>query len=193
MADPIDPKAQMPVNFNEAIPTQRRIQPPKLMVEALKEAAVLGNDNPRMPEHAFRAFLAELYNPATDHFDQQLWRETIGDVRHGLNVTDEAGNLLFICPPPVGTTVTTIPAPGMNGFSRVVRESRDMENRTAALGQKTLNEGLNREAPGIRVFDIRAAWRAVLERYGVVPKASDPSSPAGQSAQSYYMDDVEEP
>lgn len=174
-------------------PTPHRIPPPKFMVQALNEAVALGNDNPRMPETAFREFVKVLYDPATDHFNQQLWRETIGDVRHGLNVMDEAGNLLFICPPPVGTVLTTIPERGVGGFSRVVKESRDMENRTAALGQKTLEEGLQRETPKLKVFDIRAAWRKVLERYQLAPQGVAPGAKTEAAAQSYYMGDVEEP
>jgi len=189
MSDPTPP--QTPIGFDQPVPEQRRIQPPKLLVEAIREAAVLGNDNPRMPERAFKEFLKALYDPATDFFNQPLWRETIGDVRHGLNVTDEAGNLIFICPPPVGTPVTPIPDPGTNGFSRVVRESRDMENRTAALGQKTLNEGLRRETPHVKVYDIRSAWRAVLERYGIIAPTAT-GGPAAPNRDAYFMDDVEE-
>lgn len=192
MADPtLTPTPTAPVPFEQAIPAQRRIQPPALMVAALREAATLGSDNPSMPEVVFQQFIKALYDPEKDTFNRQLWLETTGDIRHGLNVMDEEGKLLFICPPPVGTAVTQIPAAGMNGMTRVVRESRDMENRTAALGQKTLSEGLARERGNVQVYDIRAAWRPVLARYGL---ASPPpkSAEAQAQAQAYFTDDLEE-
>jgi hypothetical protein len=183
-----------PVPPSQAIAPARRLAPPAFMVQALREAVLLGSDNPTMPEAVFKEFIKVLYDPATDVLDRTLWFRTFGEYRHGVNILNNDGSLMFICPPLIGTCVTRVPPPGINGFNRVVLEAKMDEQRLPALAQRTLTAGIEREKINVQVYDIREAWRVVLTRYGLVKDSSPQAeSKTSQATQQFYMEDLDEP
>jgi hypothetical protein len=147
----------------------KKLSPLPQTVEALRELMVLGSDNPSMPEAIFPNFLRALYDPKTDKFNIPLWFMHFGTYRKGIDITDAAGKVLFVCPPVMATLKTRL---GRNEgilLSDVSSEAALQGRRHHMLEKRTLDQGIADYKPQV-AYDVRAAWKEILIKYEILPK-----------------------
>lgn len=181
-------------NTNQPTSPNVRKRPPRpQMVQAMRELVALGSDNPRMPEAVLPDFLRQLYNPRTDTFDRALWLNTVGNMRRGLDITDAAGHVIRVCPPMTGTVRTRLgPSKDQTGhiqpsINQIANDAALQGKRLAILEERRLSQGLANHQVDI-AGDVVAAWRSILEDYGIIPKQSTVSKTT-LSADSLLSDD----
>jgi hypothetical protein len=175
------------------------------MVEAMRELVSLGSDNPRMQEGYFIDFLHQAYDSANDRLNTALWYQTFGTFRKGIDVTDAAGNVLFVCPPILSVLKTRLgESKNLNGKDQTVVQRSDGKlvptiseiasqaalngRRHAALETKVMNEGLAIYRPEIG-YDVHPGWRDILVKYGLVKEQA--ASKTGMTADDLLSDEGE--
>lgn len=194
-----DEKKLVPAAGQPPQPVQGTAQPQRgrpplpMMVEAMRELITLGTDNPRMSEAVFPDFLRGLYNPATDTFNREMWMLNVGNMRRGLDIIDGSGKVIRTCPP-LTATVRTRMGPSKDASGRLQPTMNEIADKAALHGRrhapqeaKVFNEGISAYKPEV-AFDAQALWRAILEDYGIIPKAGVENS-SGLSAESLLSDD----
>lgn len=156
--------------MNQPPQDRKRLPPRPLLVQAMSELRALGSDNPEMLESGFREFVKELYDPVTDKFNVQLWYQTFGYTRKGVNIIDAGRQVLFVCPPLLGFNATSIAERRGQSLAALNDLAQQNERRHAALGAKTMQEGLTDYGNNqLKVMTTREAWIKVLARYGRLP------------------------
>jgi len=187
------PSVTTPGKAVATVPTQSLVQPPRRLaplprtIEAIKELVELGSDNPKMPEAYFIEFLRALYDPGLDKFNTSLWYRTFNTWRKSIDILDAAGNLLFVCPPVIGTLRTRLGNPSNQPSLAQSSDLAALEGkRHAMLEKKRMDESLA-QYKATAAYDISEAWRKILERYGLVQSQSTMKS--GLSPESLLSDD----
>ncbi len=150
-------------------PPPKGLPPRTILIEALREFKELGPDNPSIPEYVFRDFVKYLYDPATDKFDTELWLRTFGDFKHAINLTDSAGAVVRVCPPLMGMLETKI-VDRAESLATLSEMAALNGRRHAALGQRTLQDGLDSYKAG-NIQSVRQNWVDILTEYGVLKSA----------------------
>jgi hypothetical protein len=186
-------------------PSGRRRKSLPRMIEAMRELVQMGTDNPRMQEGYFIDFLHRVYNPDTDQFNVELWYRTFGTLRKGVDVTDSAGNVLFVCPQVVSVLKTRLgESKNLNGqeviavqrsdgklvptMDEIARNAKLQGNRHPMLEQRAMEQGLAVYKPEV-AYDVHEAWRHVLSKYGLIKEKS--ASKTGMTADDLLSDEGE--
>lgn len=188
------PAPNTPGAMTQPQPSQKPAKPKPLpplasMVEAMRELVQLGSDNPRMPEGHFVDFLHALYDPKLDKFDTSLWFRTFGNWRKSVDIIDPAGNVLYVCPPVVGTLKTRLNHPDNRNqisLDTIAGQAALQGRRHPMLEGPAFKKGIEQYKPEVG-YSLQSRWRVILQRYGLVP--SDEPSKGGMTAESLLSDE----
>lgn len=162
------------------IPAKPPAKPAKLSsrrqaVEALREFNVMGPDLERMRESVFRDFLTRLYDPATDRFDIALWIATFHTQQRPVAITDDADQLIYICPPLTGTVQTMFGGQ----IGRDAKQAEMLDRRHGQLGENQRVKTLAGVAEQLVELNPREVWRKILERYGIIKVGAENAAGLG--------------